>query len=133
MESDAESATTGQFAATGKAEPALCSTIGKEGRCMCRFMTASVMTLALVSALMLRPTPAISTEACIASVAAISSCAFQCINDIELLCGTANPACHQFNAQFFRTLASTPASSPACPELLATALAVTHDVCGCTD
>jgi NAD(P)-dependent dehydrogenase (short-subunit alcohol dehydrogenase family) len=46
-------------------------------------------------------------------------------------CGRANPACLQSNAQFLRLLASTPADSPVCGQLLAQALAVTHDLCGC--
>lgn len=97
---------------------------------MYRLLTAGLLIIALGGALLLRPIPASSTESCIASVAAISACSFQCIGDIQLACG-GNPACLKANAQFLRALASTPADSPDCAVLLSEALAVTNAVCGC--
>jgi hypothetical protein len=129
---------TARMTAAGKAEPPLYGTIGTEAEqsarridVMYRLLIAGLLTVMLGSALLLRPTPASSTESCIASVAAASACSFQCIGDIQLLCGPANPACLQANAQFLRLLASTPADDPLCSMLLAQALAVTHNVCGC--
>jgi hypothetical protein len=92
-------------------------------------VTAGLLAIMLCGALLISPdvaTAARSDSASCISTVAGDTCLAHCIGNLQRDCEP-SPACHQEVAAAIQALASTPAGSPMCAELVAAA----KDTCGC--